>query len=375
MSWKIPLFKIYWDKKDVEAVTKVISSGMNWAIGPNIEKFEQALSKYLGTKYTLVFSSGTSGLHSLMLAYCLGPGQEVIVPSFTFVATANAPLFVGAKAVFADIEEKTFGLDPEKVEKRISKRTRAIMPVHYGGCPCKINQLKKLAQKYNLILIEDAAESLGAKIRDRKVGTFGDAAIFSFCAPKVITTGEGGAVVTNSKQIYEKLKLIRSHGRAETANYFSSNQCMDYIALGYNFRMSNITAILGLSQLKKIDRIIKLRRQRAKYLTDKLSGMEEIILPSDPKDYFHLYQMYTIKVREKLIRDCLKDYLGKRGIMAKVYFEPVHLTSFYKNSNCGIKLPVTEKVSNEVLTLPLYPEMTKKEMDYVAKNIKSFFGR
>lgn len=375
MNWKIPLFKIYWDKEDIKAVTKVIKSGMNWATGENIEKLEKDLVKYVGTKHAVMFNSGTSALHALMIAYDIGSGDEIIVPSFTFIATVNAPLFVGAKPIFADIEEETFGLDPKDVEKRITRKTKAIMPIHYGGCSCKIRELKKLAKKHNLILIEDAAESLGAKIGNKKVGTFGEAAMFSFCAPKVITTGEGGAVVTNSKDIYEKLKLIRSHGRAETENYFSSTQYMDYLTLGYNFRMSNITAALGITQLKKIEKIIKLRRQKIAYLTKKLKDLKEIQLPIPPKNYFHLYQMYTIRIKDGLkTRDALKNYLNKKGIMAKVYYYPVHLTYFYKKKlKYKLSLPITEKISEQVLTLPMYPTLTKKEMDYIVKEIKNFY--
>lgn len=370
MSWKIPLFKIYWDKEDVKAITEVIKRGMNWATGPKIEEFEQKLAKYVGTKYALVFNSGTSALHSLMLAFGIGPGDEVIVPSFTFIATANAPFFVKAKPVFAEIEEETFGLDPKDVEKKITKKTKAIIPIHYGGCSCKIKELKRIAKKYNLILIEDAAESLGAKVDNTKIGTFSDSAVLSFCQNKIITTGEGGAVVTNSKDIFEKLKIIRSHGREE------SNR--DYLNLGYNFRMSDIIAALGLSQIRKINKIIKMRRENADYLTNKLAGIKDIILPIPPKNYFHVYQFYPIRVkRGKKLRNNLKDYLDKKGIMTKVYFEPVHLTSFYKKT-FGYKkgdLPITEKISNQVLALPIYPNLTKQEINYIVENIIKFFSK
>lgn len=376
MKQKIPLFKIYWDKEDIKAVGEVIKSGMNWATGPNIEKFEKKLSKYLGTNYAVLFNSGTSALHALMLAYNIEPGDEIIVPSFTFIATANAPLFVGSKPVFAEIEKETFGLDPEDIKKKITKKTKAIMPVHYGGCSCKINEIKKIAKESNLILIEDAAESLGAKVNNRMIGTYGNSAMFSFCGPKVITTGEGGMIATNSRKIYEKLKLIRSHGRTETADYFSSSQQLDYIRLGYNFRMSNILAALGISQLKKINKIIKMRRRNAVYLTKKLSKIKDIITPKPPKNYFHLYQMYTIKIKSgKRTRDELKNHLNNKGIMAKIYFEPIHLTNFYKktfNYRRG-DLPITEKISGQVLTLPMYPDLTKKEMDYLIKEIKNFY--
>jgi len=376
MDWKVPLFKIYWDEEDIRMVDAAIRRGMFWAIGPNIEIFEEALSQYIGTRYGVAFNSGTSALHATLLACGIGQGNEVIVPSFTFIATANAPLFVGATPVFADIEEKTYGLDPEDVERKITPRTKAILPVHYGGLPCLIPELKKVAEKHNLLLIEDAAESIGASVDGRKVGSFGTAAILSFCSNKVITTGEGGAVVTDSPEIYEKLKLIRSHGRAETASYFSSTEYMDYVALGYNFRMSDITAALGIAQLKKLDKIIKMRRKNAGMLSAKLSQIGEVGLPHPPDDFSHVYQLYTIQVREgRKKRDALAAYLAQKGVMTKVYFHPVHLTHYYRNElGYRCELPTTERLSEQVLTLPMYPAMTEEEINYIAGEVINFFS-
>jgi perosamine synthetase len=373
MSWKIPLFKIYWDEEDIRVVKSAIKKGMYWAVGPEIEEFEREISRYIGAKYSAVFNSGTSALHAALLAYGIGNGDEVIVPSFTFIATANAPLFVGAKPVFADIEDKTCGLDPEDVKEKITKKTRAIIPVHYGGSPCLIRELKEIAKENDLVLIEDAAEAFGAMVDGKKVGSFSDAAILSFCQNKVITTGEGGAIVTDSKDILEKSKLIRSHGRLEDGDYFTSSEYMDYIDLGYNFRMSNITAALGVAQLKKADMIIGLRRKNAEYLNKKLAKIYEVIPPSSPKGHFHVYQMYTIKVKDGR-RDALSEHLAKKGVATKVFFYPAHLTYFYrKKLGYKTELPVTEEVSKQVLTLPMHPLLTKREMDYIAKAIETFF--
>jgi perosamine synthetase len=375
MDWTIPLFKIYWDEEDVGMVKEAIQRGMCWAIGPNIEKFEKMLSGYVGTKYALVFNSGTSALHAILLAYGIGQGDEVIVPSFTFIATANAPLFVGAKPVFADIENKTYGLNPEDVETKITTRTKAIIPIHYGGCPCLIEELSEIARKHKLLLIEDAAESLGAAVDGKKVGSFGNAAILSFCSNKVITTGEGGAVITDSAEIYERLKLIRSHGRVETVNYFSSTEYMDYVTMGYNFRMSDISAALGIAQLKKVERIIEMRRHNAETLSAKLCQLAEIEVPHPPEHFFHVYQMYTVRVKggqEK--RDALSTHLVQRGIMTRVYFPPVHFTSFYKdNLAYDCKLPITERLAQQVLTLPMYPGLSEDELNYIADSISSFY--
>jgi len=357
-------------------VKDTIQRGMLWSIGPNIEKFENMLAEYIGEKYAVVFNSGTSALHAVLLAYGIGREDEVIVPSFTFIATANAPLFVGAKPVFADIEETTYGLEPQDVAKRITPRTKAIIPIHCGGSPCFIKELGEIAEEHNLIVIEDAAESLGATIEGRKVGSFGNAAVLSFCSNKVVTTGEGGAVVTNSPEVYERLKLIRSHGRAETANYFSSTEYMDYVDLGYNFRMSDIAAGLGIAQLRKIDKIIGMRRRNAEMLSARLSKIAEIEVPHPPDNFYHVYQMYIVRVKgEPGTRDALLAYLAERGIMTKVYFSPVHLTHFYQNKlgyNC--ELPATERLSQQVLSLPMYPTLTEDDINGIAGEIETFFS-
>jgi len=376
MSWRIPLFKIYWDEDCIREVVEVIKSGMNWATGPKVEAFEKAISEYIGVKYAVAFNSGTSALHALLLAHRIGPGDEVIVPSFTFIATANAVLYVGARPVFADIEEETLGLDPQDVSKKITNRTKAIIAVHYGGGPCRVRELREMAQDHKILLIEDAAEAFGAKIGNSKVGTFGNSAMFSFCQNKVITTGEGGAAVTNDEKVYERLKLIRSHGRLEDQQYFTSTQSGEYVELGYNWRLSNILAALGLAQIRKIDKIIEMRRQKALTLTEKLSKINGIIPPRPPEGYFHVYQLYTIRVPSYL-RDELMVYLAKKGIMTKVYFSPVHLTMFYRREFGfkGGELPVTEKISKEVLSLPIYPTMTNDEINYVVESIGEFIER
>ena len=375
---KIPLFKIYWDKQDVKAVSQVIESGQNWAIGPKIQEFEQKLAGYVNRKYALCFNSGTSALHSLMLALGIGPGDEVITPSFTFIATANAPLFTGARPVFAEIEEESFGLDHRDVENKITEKTKAIIAVHYAGCPCQIKQLKELAEKHNLVLIEDVAESLGTKLGNKMAGSFGKAGILSFCANKIISAGEGGAVVIDDADIYEKLKLIRSHGRKDKENYFSSTSSGEYVSLGYNFRLSNILAALGLSQLNKIGEIIGKRRENAKYLTNSLKSVKNILLPKELPMSRSVFQLYTIRVEQgKKTRDDLQNFLKEKGITTKVYFHPIHLTAFYKNKFGYQKgdLPITEQISEQVLTLPIYPSLTKPEMDYIANNIKSFYAK
>lgn len=375
MSWKVPLYKIYWDEEDLRNVTEAIERGMFWAIGPYVEKFESMVANYIGVKHAVAFNSGTSALHAILLAYDIGEGDEVIVPSFTFIATANSALFVGAKPVFADVEERTYGLDPEDVNERVSRKSKVIMPIHYGGLPCQIKELREIAEDHGLLLVEDAAESIGAGVGGKKVGSFGDASMLSFCGNKVITTGEGGMILTDSQEIYEKLKLLRSHGRLETENYFTSAEVMDYVVLGFNWRMSNITAALGVSQMKKLNEAIEMRRKNADYLTKKLSEIDGIVPSTAPNGYYHVYQMYTIKVEEgKEKRDAVRQHLTEKGIGTKIYFEPVHLTHFYRKKfgYKGGELPATEKLSEHVLALPMYPTLTREEMDYMLDSIKEF---
>jgi perosamine synthetase len=374
-AWKIPLYKIYTDDEDVNLITKIIRRGTEWAIGPEIEEFENTIKNYVGIDYCITLNSGTSALHATFLAYGLGKDDEVIVPSFSFISTANSVLFVNAKPNFADIEQTTFGLDPKSVREKIGKSTKAIVPMDYGGLSCKIFEIKEVAKSNDLVLIEDAAEALGSSINGKKVGSVSDSSIFSFCGNKVLTTGEGGAVVTNSKNIYEKIKLIRSHGRMDKTNYFNNPSESQYVNLGYNWRISTITAVLGISQLNKLDKIIKMRQENAKYISARISKHSEIEVPKPPTNYEHIYQMYTIKFNNKNTRDNMQQFLLKKGIFSKVYFNPIHLTSFYKES-FGTKegsLPVTEEISQRVLTLPLYPNMNSEEKRYLVETVSEFF--
>ena len=375
MSWNIPLFKSYWEEKDIESVANVIRRGTNWANGPEIRQFEKKIADFIGVEYALSFNSGTSALHAVLLAHNIRNG-EVIIPSFTFIATANSVVLSGSKPIFAEIEDKSYGLDDEDVKNKITKKTKAIIPVHYGGGPCKkIESLRKIALDNNILLIEDAAESLGSKINDTMVGTFGQSAMFSFCQNKVITAGEGGVIVTELKDIYEKLRLIRSHGRVENGNnYFSSIKDLDYIQVGYNYRMSSISAALVLSQLNNIKKIIKLRREKAQYLNKKLLEINNIQIPTELKNHYHVYQMYTVQLKDNETREELQKHLMNKGIMTKVYFEPVHLKTFYKNkfNYKDGDLPRTEEISGKVLTLPLHPMLDKKEMDYIVETIKEY---
>jgi len=361
---ELPLFTIYWDQDDIDAINKVIRRGTYWATGSEISEFEKNIAEYVGTEYAVVFNSGTSALHSILLALGIKQGDEVIVPSFTFISTANSVIFTGARPVLADIETDTFGLDLDDVQKKITKKTKAIVPVHYAGCPCYYTkELCKIAEENQISVVEDAAAALGAKIGNKKAGTFGDAAMFSFCQNKIITTGDGGAIVTDSEILYKKLKLIVSHGRSE-----------DYVALGYNFRMPTMNAALGNSQLKKIDKILNMRKRVAEAYHSQLKNIKNIKTMVPPDNFYPSYWIYTIEVKNNL-KEKLKAFLAKNGIFSKLYYDPIHLTKFYKD-RFGYKtgdLSITEKVCAKALSLPMSPILTREEINYVTETIRGFF--
>jgi perosamine synthetase len=369
MKKQIPFFKISWGKEDISMVRKTIERGMHWSAGPNVKRFENLLARYTGTRYAAVFNSGTSSLLAALFAHDIGSGDEVIVPSFSFISVAMVPLFLGAEPVFVDIEDETLGIDPQEIESKITRKTRAIIMAHYGGCPSKIAAIKKIAGKHSLLLIEDAAEAFGLEISSTKAGAFGDCGIFSFCQNKAITTGDGGCVVTNSKEVFDKLNLIRSYGQADNNHFYH-----DYISLGLNLRMSDITAALGIAQMRKLKSNIRKRRAVAGRLNEALGKISGVKLPEMLSNKANIFLFYSICVKAA-IRDRFLKYLYKHGITAKIYHYPAHLSTFVKNrfGHKDWNLPVTERVWKEILSLPIYSDMGKEEIDYILSSIKRFF--
>ena len=355
----------------------MLRRGSDWAIGPEVEEFEKDVASYVGRRHAVSFNSGTSALHAAMIALGVGIGDRVVVPSFTFIATANAALFVGATPRFADIEPRTFGLDAVATEKVLRQKTKALVPVHIGGVVCEqAGELEELARRRRVLLIEDACEALGSTAKGREAGTYGDVSILSFCANKVISTGEGGMVLTDDSRIHERLTLVKSHGRLDKQNYFRTTSPPDYVRLGYNWRISSMTAALGVSQLGKLERAVDGRRKVAASISRGLRRIPGLEIPHEPEGFRHTYQMYTVKVKGgKRVRDGLRGHLSKQGVFSKVYFDPIHLSRFYRGrpESREAELPVTEMVGNEVLTLPVYPTMTKEEVAHLTGSVAEFF--
>lgn len=355
----IPLSKPIIGKEEIAAVTKVLESG-NLAQGKITEEFEKQLAHYCGYRYAIATSNGTTALHVALASHGITSG-EVIVPDFTFIASANAPKFVNAKPVFADVDKTTFNILPQNVKKLITPSTKAVMPVSLYGLPYDIDAVKEAAG--DLPVISDNCQAIGAKYKGKR--NFGDScAVLSFYPTKNMTTGEGGAILTDDTELAEKCRLVRNHGMRNR---------YEYLMLGYNFRMTDIAAAIGIEQLKKLDGFTAKRRANAKVLTGLLSGVKEIILPSEPSGLEHVYHQYTIHVLGDK-RDGLKQHLEKSGVGSGVYY-PTSLHSLplflsERRDTCGN----TVQLCKEVLSLPVNPLLSENDLHTVAQAVKSFFA-
>ena len=355
---KIPLIKLNFSEEEAQAVAAVVNS--SWINeGEKVAEFEQLLAGYLGVKHVVTFFNGTVALHATLLALEIGPGDEVIVPSFTFFSTVSSVVHVGATPVFADISPDTFGLDPESVLQRISPATKAIMPVHYGGLSVEMDPISDLAKKQGIIIIEDAAESLGAEYRGKKVGTLGRAGMFSFTPTKIITTAEGGILATDDDELNNRLRLLKNHGQ---------DRLYHHVCFGFNYRMTEMQAAMGICQFGKLPQIIRDKRRVAARMSDGLKGIKGLQVPCAPAHCFHTYMLFTVRLESKQLRDLLYDELHNAGITVRIYFPPVHRQPVFESR--GIQLPVTERIGDTVLSLPCYASMTDREMEYMIGHIK-----
>lgn len=361
---KIPLCKPDIGNEEIGAVREVLESGM-LVYGKRCREFERKFAGYIGTKYAVAMNSCTSALQLSIEALHLK--GEIVVPSFTFAASANAIVLAGCKPVFADVDYDTRNISTKSIKSVITDNTVGVMPVHFGGQSCRMDEIMKLANEHDLRVIEDSAETLGGMFKDQSSGSFGDAGCFSFFPTKNMTTGEGGMITTNDRGVYDYVSLRVAHGIRK------DGYRRDCVLPAYNMRMTDMQGAIGTIQLKKLDKMNGLRRKLAKVYNEYLSSLKSVATPLEDEHCRHVYQMYTITVLGEK-RDGIVNYLKACGIGASVHFDPpVHEQLFYReNTPSTGNLGVTERLSKEILTLPMFPGMGIDEVDYVASKLKNY---
>ncbi len=351
------------DEKEIQAVTKVLKSGVltsGLGAGPMVTEFENEFSKSVKAKYGIAMNTGTAALHCALVAAGVKPKDEVIVPSFTFVATAEVVVMIGAKPVFVDIDPYTYTITAKTIESSLTRRTKAVIPVHLFGLSADMPRIKDVADEHGLKVVEDAAQAHGATCDNEPIGAFGDAACWSFYGSKNMTTGEGGMITTSSDEIAELPRYMRSHG--EKQKYSS-------LLIGHNYHMPEIEAAIGLEQLKKLDYFVKRRRENASRLSEKLKHVKALQLPKEPESFKHSYYLYTVRLKNanREARDSLVEKLNKKGIGAvSFYVNPVHKMPAYREFSKE-RLTETEKASTQVFSLPVHPGVTVEQIDSIAE--------
>lgn len=373
------------DSGDIREVGRALKS--DWITqGPKIKEFEEALAVYTGARYAVAVSSGTAALHIACLAAGIKARDEVITSPVTFLASANSVLYCGGKPVFADVQHDTINIDPDEIEAKICKKTKALMPVHFAGHPCDMDEISAIAGRSGLTVIEDAAHALGAKYKGSKIGAckHSDMTILSFHPVKSITTGEGGAVLTNKKDLYEKLLMLRNHGISKDRSRFvhrdpqsSGSWYYEMQCLGFNYRITDFQSALGISQLEKIDKFMEMRREIAAFYTEKLSAMDEIILPAERGYVTSARHIFCIRVKEAPERRRVFEELRRSGIGVQVHYIPVYLQPYYEKEfkyNPGL-CPAAEDYYSKAITLPLYPALTKEQAKRVVYGLKKIIAK
>lgn len=352
-------------EEEIEAVVKVMKSrGLTHGIGagPKVTEFENAFAGFVKAKHAVAMNSGTAALHSSLAIAGVRAGDEVILPSFTFVATSETVAMTGAKPVFADIDPNTYNISPKAIGKAITKKTKAIMAVDLYGLPAEIPEIRKIAERHGLVVVEDAAQAHGGICQNRPAGTFADIACWSFYASKNMTTGEGGMATTNSDEFAERLRWLRSHG--EKVKYES-------LMLGHNYRMPEIEAAIGCVQVKRLPKFVARRTRNAKRLSQLLRKSKKLQLPIEPAGYKSSWYLYTVRIKNatKERRDKVVATLKQAGIGAEVYYvNPIHMMQFYRKYG-NYRLPETEKAAKQVFSLPVHPGVTPKQTDFIAKTV------
>ncbi len=371
---KVPFFVPWITKGDKKAVIDALNFTL-LTDGPKLRQFESAFAKFTGAKYAIGVSNATSALHLSIKALRIGKGDEVIIPDMTFVATANAVVLSGAVPVFADIEKETMNISIDSIKRKISSKTKAIIPVHFAGKVCDMLTISKIARKNNLAVIEDCAHAIGAEFGRKHVGNFGNAGCFSFYPTKNITTIEGGMIITNSKKIAEYVTSARNHGLTKTlVQRYAKGKPWDYdvIESGYNYRLDEIRSVLGLSQIKRIKKLNALRKKVFEYYNNKLQNVKGLITPQSSIDNNHAYHLYIMRVENNnnISRDELFTQLSKYGIKTTVHYKPLHeFTAFKKFKNKNKDMENSKQLYKEIISLPFYPNMPKKQQDFVIECI------
>lgn len=368
------------DEYDIQSVVDVLK-GDFLTTGPMVQKFERAIAKYAGAKYAVSFSNGTAALHAACYAAGITEGDEVITTPMTFVASANCILYQGGKPVFADIDNETYNISPKSIEEKITNKTKAIIPVHFTGQPVEFDAIQKIAKENNLIIIEDAAHALGATYKNKKIGSIGDMTMFSFHPVKHITTGEGGVITTNNPLFYEKLVQFRTHGIERNPQKLLENHGPWYYEmqfLGYNYRLTDIQAALGLSQLSKLDSFIKTRKKYVDIYNKEFSYLSEITIPKQLPQTDSSWHLYIIRLNTKLLKCNRKEIyeaLQRENIGVNVHYIPVHLQPFYQKLGYGKGIcPQAENIYEEIITLPLFPKMTEADVWDVIQAVRKVFS-
>lgn len=361
----IPVYQPTLGEKEKQNVTECLDSTWISSKGKFVKEFERDFSAYIGTKYGTAVNNGTVALHLALLALGIGKGDEVIVPALTYVASVNTIRYTGATPVFVDSLADTWQVDPDDIERKITKNTRAIIPVHLYGYPCDMDRIMEIARKHDLFVIEDCAEAIGSEYKGRKVGTFGDIACFSFFGNKTITTGEGGMVLTNDATLYERSCRLKDQGTAKDREYWHD-------IIGYNYRMTNICAAIGAAQLERVEEFIGKKIELAEYYMDRLADTPVICHKNlDKENIKHTYWMFSILAKDAEERTALRSHMKTDGIETRPTFYPAHTLPMY--SEKYQKLPVAESLGWRGINLPSWPMLTREQLDTICDSIIAFY--
>lgn len=372
----IPISRLSIGADEAAAASEVIQSG--WvAQGKRTEEFERLVADYVGSRHAIAVSSATTGSHLALVAAGVKAGDEVICPSYSFIATANAIVYANATPVFVDIDPQTYNIDPALIEAAITPRTTAILPVSQVGLAANLDEIKKIARKHGLVVVEDAAPSLGAKIGDRFVGNISDFTVFSFDARKILTTGEGGIITTNDDEAAGRLRAMRAHSASASmlSRHTSSNVVLDsYPELGYNYKMTDIAAAIGVVQMGRVEDFVAERRWLANRYAELLANEDRIELPYEPKGYRHVFQSFTVRIRSNhsqlfLMREMAKDLVATRRVIA------CHLEGDYRRRQPDLFLPESEAACSRTLLLPMFVGLSEAEQDLVVQSLQSALNK